>query len=150
MEPLRVSAHGWKIRRKLGRKGQVPQGRARADDVQLLLELSREIHRGDMHRHGAALDARKVQKLLRHAQDALRLLVHDRRRTRALGFALEAAVGQRLAEADEAGQRRLELVRDVGQEITLDSTCPLDGLGHAIERRTKLTDLIRATDADPA
>ena len=103
-----------------------------------------------MHGHRSALDAGKVQQLLRHAQHALRFLVHNPCRTRLLGLALEAAVGQRLTETDEAGQRGLELVRDVGEKVALDAPGPLVGLGHPIERRSELADLVGAAYADPA
>ena len=76
--------------------------------------------------------------------------MHDPCRACALGLALETAIGERLAETDEAGQRRLELVRHVRKKIVLDPARPLDCLGHAIERRTKLADLVRTAYADAA
>ncbi len=77
----------------------------------------------------------------------LRLLVNDGRRPRALLLGLDAPVDERLAEPDEARQRRLELVRDVGEEIALDPARTLHRLRHAVESGSELPDLVGPVDA---
>src|SRR5207248_4206532 len=65
--------------------------------------------RRDVQRHRARLDAGQVEQLLRHPQHALRFLVDDLSRTPLLGPGLQAAVDQRLAEADEADRKSTRL-----------------------------------------
>ncbi len=62
----------------------------------------------------------------------------------------QAAVDQRLAEADQARERSLQLVRHVGEELTLDLARALHGFRHSVESSPKLADLVASTDADAA
>ena len=134
VQPLTVGGDGRDIVRHVERQPQRPRGRARLDDLELLLELGAEVDAGDVDRYRTGLDAREVEQLLRHAQNALGLLVDDRRGVRALGFGAQAAVDQRLAEADEARQRRLQLVRHVREKLALDLPRSLHRFRHPVER----------------
>jgi hypothetical protein len=60
----------------------------------------------------------------------------------------QIAVDEGLAEADQARQRRLELVRNVGKKFTLRHTRALDGLGHSVKRRPEHPYLVLAAYAD--
>src|SRR5450759_3090136 len=84
------------------------------------------------------------------ARNALVFLVDDRRRPSALVLAPQAAVDQRLAEADQACQGRLQLVRHVGEEVALRLSRALDRLRHAVESRTQHPDLVTPSDPDAA
>ena len=147
MQPLRVREHRRQIGPDLARQGQLARCRARAHDLQLLLQLAREVDRRDVQRHRARLDAGQVEQLLRHPQHALRLLVDDLSRAPLLGPGLQAAVDQRLAEADEARQRRLELMGDVGEEVALHPPRILNTLGHTVEGGSEQADLVGSADA---
>ena len=63
---------------------------------------------------------------------------------------LQAAVDQSLAEPDQARERRLELVGDIGQEVTLQGPRALHRLRHAVEGPGHHPDLVPAPDAHPA
>src|SRR5450759_2137963 len=120
------------------------------DHLELLLELPCEVHRRDVQGDRARLHPRQVEELLRHAKDTLGFLVDDRRRPSALVLAPQAAVDQRLAEADQACQGRLQLVRHVGEEVALRLSRALDRLRHAVESRTQHPDLVTPSDPDAA
>ena len=73
--------------------------------------------RGGRRRVLVQLDARQRQQVLDQARHALGLLLHDRRK-RSLRLGVVARrPPQGLDEADQAGQRRLQLVAGVGDEI---------------------------------
>ena len=74
--------------------------------------------------------------------------MHDRGRARPLDVGHKRPVDQRLAEAYEARQRRLQFVRDVGQKFPLRNAGALHRLGHAIECRAEHPDLVGAADAN--
>jgi len=69
--------------------------------------------------------------------------VHDRGGARAFGIAEDAAVDQRVAEADEAREWSLQLVGYVGQEVALGLARPLHRLGHSVEGGAEHADLVR-------
>ena len=123
------------------------RGRTRTQHLELLLELTAEVHRGDVHRDRARLDPRQIQQFLGHPEDTLRLFMDDRGGATPLGFAQQASVDERLAETDEARQRGLQLVRHIGQEIALHLARSFDRLGHAIEGRAEHPYLVLTLDA---
>jgi len=71
----------------------------------------------------------------------------DGGRARALGHRLETAIDKGLAESDQTGKRRLQLVRQVGEEVALDLARALHRLRHSIESRPKHPDLVLPADA---
>ena len=149
MQTLGVSRDGRYIVGSVELEGEPACTAARPHHLQLLLELAAKINGGYVHRYRSSFDTGEVEELLGHAQHALRLLVDDGRRAGPLYIAEQAPVDERLAEADEAGQWRLQLVRDVGQEISLRLASPLHGLSHPVESRAEQAELILAFDADP-
>src|SRR5712691_6988706 len=148
MQPLRVGGN----RRDVGRHVQLELELTRPgpwpDDSNLLFQLTAQIDGGDVDRYRSRLDSSQVEQLLCHPQHALRLFMHDGCRARAFEVGDQTAVDERLAEADEAGQRGLEFMRDIGQEFSLHLARPLYRFGHAIERSSERSDLVSSTNAD--
>ena len=147
MKALLIRRHRRYIVRNVQVERQLAGASPRPHDLQLLLELAAKVDGGDVQRDRARFHTRQVQQLLRHPKHALGFLVHDRRGASALVLIQQAAIDQSLAEPDQAGEGRLELVRDIGQKIALDLPCPLDGLAHPVERRAEHPDLVLTFDA---
>src|SRR5207253_646823 len=63
-----------------------------------------------------------------------------------LGLVGGAAVAQQLGRAADAGQRRLELVADVGRERARVVRAALQLVGHGGDRARELSDLVGAPD----
>ncbi len=119
-------------------------------DLDLLLEQGAEIDRDRVERHLAGLDPGQVEQFLCHPENALRLLVDDLRGTGPGLRRLQATVDEGLAEADQARERGLELVGDVGEKFALQPARPVNRLGHPVEGPADDADLVLAVDAHPA
>src|SRR5206468_12732301 len=87
------------------------------------------------------LQARELQQLTDQVIHPLRLLVDD---ARGVGVRVgrAGAVDQRAGEALDRGERRLQVVRDVGQEVALAAAGALDLARHRVEARRQLADLV--------
>ena len=89
-----------------------------------------EIDRGGFHREPPGLQTRQIGQFEHHAVEALGFLVDDARRLAGIAD----AVHDRLRVALNRGQRRLEVVRDVGEKILLRALLGADFVAHAVER----------------
>ncbi len=69
------------------------------------------------HPHHLPLGARQVQHVLHQVAQAARLLDDDRERLPPLVLSRRAAQLERLAEEQDLGERRAQLVRDAGGEV---------------------------------
>ena len=150
MQTFWVGGHGRDVGGDVQGKVEPARVCSGPQDLHLAFELSPQVDCGDVQRDGAGFHAGKVEQLLRHAKHALRLLMHDIRRPRPFGGCPQAAVNQCLAETDQARERRLQLMRDVGEELALDRPRSFHGLSHAIERRAQHPDLVSTANPDPA
>ena len=149
VEPFRVGPDRPQAGRRAQLQLQASLVRSRPDDLQLLLQERPQVDVGRVDRHLPGLDAGQVEQLLRHPEHPLRLLVDDLGRPGPLLGRLQAAIHEGLAEADQARQGRLELVRDVGQEVSLQGPGALNRLRHPVEGAGHHPDLVPTPDAHP-
>ena len=110
VQPFRIGRDRRDVVRHVEVERQPARAGTRSHHLELLLQLSAQVDRGDVQRDRTRLHSCQVEQLLGHTQHALGLLVNDGRGPRAIGLTEHAAVHQRLAEADEARERRLQLV----------------------------------------
>jgi hypothetical protein len=120
-EQAGIAAHGG----KLGRIGKIEGDIALAgfekrggsaafdefgdgDGLILNIELSR-------------FDARELQEIVGETAEARGVVANDFKEAAIIFFVLERAAEQRFGEALDGGERRLEFVRDIGDEILADA-----------------------------
>ena len=111
-----------------------------------LLEQVADAERPAVERLGLGLQAREVEQLGDEAAEALDLGEHRRDGLRVGGL---DAVGDVLELGLQRGDRRAQLVRDVGDEVAALAVDLLELGGHRVERARELADLVAPVLAHP-
>ena len=96
----------------------------------------------------AGLELRHLEEALDHPHEPPRFALDDLRRARDAFATAGLAIGDRLREAVDRGERGTQLVRDVGEELLFARARALDLAGHLVERAAELLDLGRAAHGD--
>jgi hypothetical protein len=141
----RVHVDGWKRGRHVDRERQFGRFEPRLEHRADVADERGHIGRLPMQRKDPALRLRQRLQLLDQRGQDTRLLQHRKEvgvvaRVDALDQALEVAL--------DDGERRAQLVRDVGQETPPLLVVRLEALGHLIERAGEATDLRRPALGD--
>gem|GEM_PF-6298323 len=108
-----------------------------------VLQLGRDVDQLDAEVEAAVLDARELQQLLDHAGQTLGFTGYDI--DAAQGVALHGlVVGDGLGPACDGGQRRAQLVGDLGDEVGPGLVGLRDLFGHLVDLVGQAADLIVA------
>ena len=131
--------------RDLGVAGELEQVLAAAGDRLELLEQQlgdpAEIYRGALEMHLAGVEPGEVEELLGQLRQALELLSHANEELVSRRL-VELLIGEELQMSSQREERRAQLVRGVGDELTAGSLELGETLAHAIERTGQLAELV--------
>ena len=97
-----------------------------------------------LHQRLTRLNLGKIQQIVQPRRKPRRFVVDDC--AHAARFSVPPVVTQRLGEAEDGGERRLQIVRDAGNQPAHLSVGFADAAGHHRERLGEPADLISALD----
>ena len=123
----------------------------RHDRLDRVLDQAHEVGRLDLELHGAGVVAAHLEQVGEQQLEALGLGVQQLGRARGRRREALALVVEHLAGQPDRGERRAQLVRDVGDEALLHARqvgelpdLPLQAVGHAVERAGEGRELVVA------
>ncbi len=143
-EPRRIALHG-----QVGRSRPDVEGDRLGADSGLrdgVLQQVGHADRLDGQRRHPSVDAGEVEQVLDQPTEPFGLV---ERRLQAGWVGFGDPVGQVLEQGAECGQRRPQLVRDVGDEVTSLAVDGGEVLSHRVERPSQLADLVAGARVHP-
>ena len=120
---------------------------AQRPDPSRLGDQSSQVHGAQVEAEVVRAEPREVEQVAHEAVQPLRLALHPSADLLHLR-AGDDAVGERLGEAGDGGERRTQLVRHGHQEVALAGFAVLQRGGETVERRRHLRNLERPFDRD--